>query len=135
MIERIFKMDEQKRSIVLIEDNEEMRDNIAEILELANYIVLPADSGRKGLDLIKEKNPDLVICDETMPEMTGYSLLRAFKLIGNKYHKPFLFLTGGSDKNQKENSQKSWSFEYLMKPFNVEDLLMIVKSKILPNTY
>jgi DNA-binding response OmpR family regulator len=130
MIERRYNLDEEKKSIVLIEDNQEIRENIVEILELANYLVLPAESGKIGLDLIKEKNPDLIICDDEMPEMTGYSLLRAFKFIGNKYHKPFLFLTGGIDRNQKQNNQISWGFEYLMKPFNVEDLLLIVRNRI-----
>jgi CRP/FNR family transcriptional regulator, polysaccharide utilization system transcription regulator len=127
---RIIKMNERKKSIVLIEDNEEMRENIAEILELANYDVIPAESGKRGLDLIKEKHPDLIICDEMMPEMTGYSLLKKFKSIGKKNHTPFLFLTAGTDKYQKQKSYNPGSSDYLMKPFNVEELLMIVKRKL-----
>lgn len=123
-------MDVRKKSIVLIEDNEEMRENITEVLELANYIVIPAGTGKIGLELIKEKRPDLIICDEMMSEMTGYSLLRKFRNIGRKNHTPFLFLTAGNDRYQKKKSYKPIAWDYLMKPFNVEELLMIVQRKL-----
>ena len=63
------------KTVLLIEDNLEMRENTAEIIELANYEVLTAENGKVGVDLAKKHIPDLIICDIMMPEMDGYGVL------------------------------------------------------------
>lgn len=63
------------RSILLIEDNDELRENTAEILELANYKVTSAENGKVGIQAALEKKPDLIICDVMMPELDGYGVL------------------------------------------------------------
>ncbi len=129
MIDRINRLN-KKKSIVLIEDDEEMRENITEILELANYIVIPADSGEMGLELINEKHPDLIICDEMIPEVAWFGLLKKFRNLIRKNQTPFLFLTSGTDKYLKKKGYKSCPTDILMKPFNVEELLMMVSQKL-----
>ena len=63
------------KKILLIEDNKEMRENTAEILELANYEVMAAKNGKEGIDLANKENPDLIICDIMMPVLDGYGVL------------------------------------------------------------
>ncbi|MBQ0787802.1 MAG: response regulator, partial [Oceanihabitans sp.] len=57
--------------ILLIEDNQDVRENTAEILELANYEVCTAENGKKGLEVAMRIQPDIIICDIMMPEMNG----------------------------------------------------------------
>ena len=65
------------KSILLIEDNPEIRENTAEILELANYKVYVAENGKSGIELALQHKPDLIICDIMMPELDGYGVLHA----------------------------------------------------------
>ncbi len=64
------------KKILLIEDNEAVRENTAEILALANYEVITAENGKIGIEKAKEFLPDLVVCDIMMPNMDGYEVLR-----------------------------------------------------------
>jgi CheY-like chemotaxis protein len=69
------------KTILLIEDDEFIRDNTAELLRLAGYIVQPAANGRLGLDLALAARPDLVLCDIMMPVLDGYGVLQKAYLI------------------------------------------------------
>ena len=61
----------ESKTILIIEDNEDIRDNVAEILTLSNYKVLLAANGKEGIDLAQKKKPDLIICDIMMPGVDG----------------------------------------------------------------
>lgn len=76
------------KKIVLIEDNKAVRENIEEILELANYKVFAAPNGKKGVDLVTKETPDLIICDIMMPELDGYGVLHML----SKTRRQVLFL-------------------------------------------
>jgi CRP/FNR family transcriptional regulator, polysaccharide utilization system transcription regulator len=60
--------------ILLIEDNADMRENIAEILDLSDYKVITAENGKIGVELAKKEVPDLIICDIMMPELDGFGV-------------------------------------------------------------
>ena len=59
-------------TILLIEDNQNIRENTAEILELANYKVITAENGKLGVEAALKHKPDLIICDIMMPVLDGY---------------------------------------------------------------
>jgi len=61
--------------ILLIEDNKEVRENTAEILELAGYTVTTASDGKKGIEAVQKNKPALIICDIMMPVLDGYGVL------------------------------------------------------------
>jgi CheY-like chemotaxis protein len=63
------------KTILLIEDNTEVRENTAEILELANYKVLQAENGKIGVEIANDNNIDLIICDIMMPVLDGYGVI------------------------------------------------------------
>ena len=64
-----------KKTILVIEDQEDVRENIAELLDLSNYSVRTAKDGKEGVKSALENPPDLILCDIMMPELDGYEVL------------------------------------------------------------
>ncbi len=91
------------KKILIIEDNEDIRENIVEILELANYDVSSAENGKVGVKIAKEVLPDLIICDIMMPELDGFGVLHILSRDEETSHIPFVFLTA---KVEKEDFRK-----------------------------
>ena len=116
--------------ILIIEDNQDVRENTAEILELANYEVCTAEDGEKGVALAKLIQPDVIICDIMMPEMNGYDVL----LYLNKDKKtagiPFIFLTAKTERTDVRKGMNLGADDYLTKPFEENELLDAVASRI-----
>lgn len=119
------------KKILLIDDNPDLRDNISEILQLANYIVIECNNGQTGIELAETEIPDLVLCDIMMPCVDGYEVLA--KLKENSFTKeiPLVFLTAKTEKKDKCKGRDLGAADYITKPFDTEDLLNIIKNKIL----
>lgn len=116
------------KTIVLIEDNREIRENTHEILELSDYRVQSAENGLLGLELVKKTIPDLVICDIMMPEMNGYQVLEMLK-VGEKTKKiPFIYFTAKSESMDMEKGLRLGADAYLIKPFDDIELLRTIES-------
>lgn len=81
------------KKILLIEDNQEMRENTAEILELANYKVSTAANGKAGVEAALKEIPDLIVCDIMMPDLDGYGVLYLLGKNASTAGIPFIFLT------------------------------------------
>ncbi|MFT5778585.1 MAG: CRP-like cAMP-binding protein [Crocinitomicaceae bacterium] len=118
------------KQILLIEDNEDLRENTAELLELANYTVLTAENGKIGVAKAKEHLPDLIISDIMMPELDGYGVLRMLGQIPETSTIPFVFLTAKADKTDFRTGMNLGADDYLTKPFNESDLLDIVAIRL-----
>ena len=89
-------------TILLIEDNLEIRENTAEILELANYKVVTAENGKDGIEKASTTKPDVIICDIMMPEMDGFQFLTEFHRRPDVNHIPIIVLTAMDlDANQQ----------------------------------
>jgi DNA-binding NarL/FixJ family response regulator len=116
--------------ILVIEDQPQMRKNIAFILEMENYHVFAAENGRHGLDLVREHQPDLVICDVMMPELDGYGVLQALRAETATATLPFIFLTAKGDKPDIRSGMNLGADDYLTKPVAREDLLAAVHSRL-----
>ena len=85
------------KNILLIEDDTALRENTAELLELANYHVFTAPNGKIGIDMAKEYLPNLIVCDIMMPEVDGYGVLEALSLDEKTAHIPFIFLSAKTE--------------------------------------
>jgi CheY-like chemotaxis protein len=120
------------KTILLIEDNEIMRENTAEILELSHYNVLSAENGTLGVELAFKNHPDLIICDITMPEMDGIAVFKKLNKAASTKKIPFIFLTAQSQKSEINNGHTIWADEYLTKPYMGDELLRVV-AKYLPS--
>jgi CRP-like cAMP-binding protein len=119
--------------ILLIEDNLEMRENTAEILELAGYKVYTAANGKEGVELAKIHKPDLIICDIMMPELDGYGVLNLLSKEDETAIIPFIFLTAKAEKSDFRKGMTLGADDYLTKPYDDEDLLNAIEVRLKKN--
>lgn len=120
----------QKKKIALIEDNTEMRENIQEILELADYTVMTAENGKRGVELIKKEIPDLILCDIMMPELDGYGVLYMVSKNPETATIPFIFLTAKSERDDFRKGMNLGADDYLTKPFDDTELLDAIEKRL-----
>jgi DNA-binding response OmpR family regulator len=118
------------KKILLIEDNPDMRDNIAEILDLANYAVVTAENGKIGVDLAKQEKPDLIICDIMMPDLDGYGVLHILSKDSKTAAVPFIFLTAKAEKSDMRKGMNLGADDYLIKPFDKMELLNAIETRL-----
>ena len=118
------------KKILLIEDNLEMRENTAEILELAHYDVQTAENGKVGVALAKKVKPDLIICDVMMPELDGYGALYLLSKDPETSGIPFIFLTAKAEKSDFRKGMNLGADDYLTKPFEEMELLNAIESRM-----
>ncbi len=116
--------------ILLVEDNSEMRENIAEILELSNYEVYTAENGKMGVELAKNHLPDLIICDIMMPELDGYGVLRILSKLPETSAIPFIFLTAKAERADFRKGMKLGADDYLTKPFEEVELMDAIEMRL-----
>lgn len=117
-------------TILIIEDNQELRENAEEILSLANYKVLKAENGKTGIELARNNKPDLILCDINMPELDGYCVLTALNNIPDRSNIPFVFMTAYSENSDFRKGMDLGADDYLTKPFDAETLLRIVSIRL-----
>ena len=117
------------KTILLIDDSDDLRENTAEILELANYKVFTAENGKIGVELALRENPDLIICDIMMPELDGYGVLHLLQKNPSAGHKPFIFLTAKTEHKDFRKGMESGADDYITKPFTGIELLNAVESR------
>lgn len=119
-----------KKIILLIEDNTEMRENTTEILELDNYVVIPAKNGKEGVELAQKNKIDLIICDIMMPVLDGYGVLHLLSKNPETASIPFIFLTAKSERSDFRKGMEMGADDYITKPFDDMELLNAVESRI-----
>jgi CRP-like cAMP-binding protein len=117
-------------TILVIEDNKDMRENTSEILELANYKVLAAENGKEGLEIARTNKPDFILCDIMIPVLDGYGVLRALENIPEMVGIPFIFTTAKSEKSDFRIGMDLGADDYIAKPFSGDDLLRIVAAQL-----
>lgn len=123
-------MEIKKTTILIIEDNEEIRESTAEILELADYLVLTAEEGKTGVDLALKHFPDLILCDIMMPELDGYGVLYMLSKHKETAHIPFIFLTAKAERADIRKAMEMGADDYLTKPFDDIELLNAIESRL-----
>jgi len=116
--------------IVIIEDQPQMRRNIALILEMENFEVFTAENGRLGLELIKQHKPDMVLCDVMMPELDGHDVLKQLRADALTATLPFIFLTAKGDRPDVRDGMTLGADDYLTKPASREDLLAAIRTRL-----
>ncbi|MBI2731642.1 MAG: response regulator [Sphingobacteriales bacterium] len=123
------------KKILLIEDNDEIRSNTAEILELSNYKIIEAPDGKAGIEKALESTPDLIICDIMMPKLDGYGVLHAIQKNELLKNTPFIFLTAKSERNDFRKGMELGADDYIVKPFTGTELLTAVDSRLKKNEW
>ena len=118
------------KTILLIEDNEAIRENTAEILELTGYTVHTAENGKVGVEKALAHKPDLVICDIMMPVLDGYGVLHIFNKNPQLSGVPFIFLTAKIERNDFRKGMELGADDYLTKPFEESELLSAIEGRL-----
>ena len=116
--------------ILLVEDNDEIRENTAEILEMANYQIATARNGKEGYVLALKEEPDLIICDIMMPVLDGYGLLHLINKNNLLKSIPFIFLTAKTERGDFRKGMEMGADDYITKPFTDIELLNAIESRL-----
>lgn len=123
------------KKILIIEDHDAIRGNIAEILEMAKYIVFEADNGKLGVEMALKHIPDIILCDIMMPELDGYGVLYML----NKYTEtsliPFIFLSAKAEHIDVRRGMEMGADDYLTKPFDDIELLNAIEIRLRKKAY
>lgn len=118
------------KHLLLIEDNDEIRDNTAEILELADYKVTTAENGKVGVEKALANKPDLIICDVMMPVLDGYGVLHLLNKNPELKGIPFIFLTAKTERSDFRKGMEMGADDYVTKPFTDIELLTAIESRL-----
>ncbi len=116
--------------ILLVEDNNDIRENSSEILELANYDVITAANGKEGYEMALKETPDLIICDIMMPVLDGYGLLHLINKSEKLKSTPFIFLTAKTERGDFRKGMEMGADDYITKPFTDIELLNAIESRL-----
>ncbi len=118
------------KHLLLIEDNDELRENTAEILQLAGYTVVTAENGKKGIEIALQKKVDLIICDVMMPVLDGYGVLHLINKNPELTGIPFIFLTAKAERSDFRKGMEMGADDYITKPFSDIELLNAVENRL-----
>ncbi len=118
------------KTILIIEDNTDIRESTAEILELAGYQVYQAENGKTGVDLAYQQKPDVILCDIMMPELDGYGVLYMLSKNPETTSIPFIFLTAKAERVDFRKGMEMGADDYLTKPFDDIELLNAIESRL-----
>lgn len=119
-----------KTCILIIEDNNDIRESTSEILELSDYHVLQAADGKAGVELAQRHHPDLILCDIMMPVLDGYGVLYLLNKNPDTAAIPFIFLTAKAERIDIRKGMEMGADDYLTKPFDDIELLIAVESRL-----
>lgn len=118
------------KTILIIEDQAEMRRNIATILRLEKFRPIVSGNGRSGVEAARKEKPDLILCDVMMPELDGYAVLAELRADPVTASIPFIFLTAKGEKTDVRSGMNLGADDYLTKPVAKADLLTAVRTRL-----
>jgi CRP-like cAMP-binding protein/FixJ family two-component response regulator len=119
--------------IAVIEDSIEVCENIASILKLGRYDVFTANSGKLGIELIHQHQPDLILCDIMMPDLDGYGVLHLLSKDPDTANIPFIYLTAKTEQKDFRTGMNLGADDYITKPFDGLELLKVVELRLKKN--
>jgi len=118
------------KTILIIEDEERTRENLAIILEMEGYQVRSATDGQEGVRLALREPPDLILCDVTMPMLDGHAALEQLRTRPETAEVPFVFLTARGERADFRTGMDLGADDYLVKPVGASELLACVQARL-----
>jgi len=116
--------------ILVIEDEQDIRDILIAMLEAEDFDVIDASNGQRGLQLAQETLPDLIISDIMMPELDGYGVLKQLRQNPSTETIPFIFLTAKAAKPNQRQGMELGADDYIVKPFTRDELLGTITAQL-----
>ena len=122
-----------RETILIVEDNDVMRQGLQVLLEDQGYDVLTAVHGKEALEQMGWATPDLILSDISMPEMDGFTFFENVRAQSNWVSIPFIFLTARGDREDTFFGRKLGAEDYLIKPITQEELITTVEARLARN--
>jgi two-component system sensor histidine kinase/response regulator len=119
-----------KGLVLVVEDNSIMLEGIRDTLEMDGYQVVTALDGLEALERLEQHHPDLIVSDIMMPRLDGYQFFSAVRANSKWVDIPFVFLTAKNQRVDVRLGKQLGADDYLTKPFEAEDLLVVVQAKL-----
>lgn len=116
--------------VLVIEDEELIRENILDLLDAEDFEGLGAENGRIGVEIAKTQIPDLILCDVMMPQLDGYGVLEELRSDPKTAMIPFIFLTAKAEKNDVRSGMELGADDYLTKPCLPDELLKAINTRL-----
>lgn len=121
---------EEQHKILVIDDHENIRENIADYLSTSGFIVSTAKDGAEGIQLALTQQPDLIICDIEMPIMDGHAVIKTLEEIPATAGIPFIYLTARTTPQDFRTGMQLGADDYITKPFRFNDLLSAISKRL-----
>jgi DNA-binding response OmpR family regulator len=118
------------KTILIIEDNKSLREEVFEALRFEGYEVLQAESGKQGVKVAVSQHPDLILCDIMMPEMDGYEVLAKLRQHEQAKLIPFIFITALADRTNIRSGMEMGADDYITKPFSIKELTNAINVRL-----
>ena len=118
------------KKVLFIEDDMVVRENTAELLELAGFDVITAENGKTGVFKAKKNIPDIIICDIMMPELNGYGVLQILSKDTTTNHIPFIFLSAKTEYSDIRKGMNLGADDYITKPYDESELFSAIESRL-----
>ena len=118
------------KTILIVEDEKDLRFNLIEMLEGEGYNILSAANGNEALELTSHIEPDLILSDIRMPDMDGIELLKNLQENSSTANIPFIFLTAKVEMQDLSEGMVLGADDYLMKPYKIDDVLNAVNTRL-----
>ncbi|MEO1260862.1 MAG: response regulator [Bacteroidota bacterium] len=113
--------------VLIIEDQEEIRENLSELLEISDFDVITAVNGQNGLQQIQSELPDIILCDISMPVMDGYEVLKQVRNNVQTKKTPFVFISASAQDADIMAGKIAGADAYLTKPFSLQKLINTIE--------
>lgn len=118
------------KKIIVIEDDELIRENVVDFLSLNSFIVTGFGDGVTALEAINKEVPDLILCDISLPGLSGHDIIGKLKESDATAEIPFIFLSAHAERSDVRNSMDLGADDYLIKPFTMQQLAASVNSRL-----
>lgn len=116
--------------ILVIEDSDDLRTDVIEMLKIEGYVMYGAENGITGIEMAQKIMPDLILCDIMMPELDGYGVLQTLRANLDTASIPFIFLTAKTEHHDQRQGMVLGANDYLMKPFQIHELMGSIHTQL-----
>lgn len=123
-------MYEFDKKIIIIDDNDELRNVTKYVLEMEGYEVLTASNGEEGINIVKKYKPDLILCDILMPGIDGFEVKNQLSKDVSTMIIPFIFLSAVSEQHIIRKGMSFGADDYLVKPVVLDELLKTISTRL-----
>jgi len=123
-------MPPRRARILVIDDEELVREMLVRFLNLEGYVPIEAENGEQGIQMALRSPPDLVLCDLMMPKVDGFGVLARLRAEPATAGMPFIFITASAEVHDARVAELLGASDYLTKPFNLSDLRTIIAQRL-----